>query len=40
MLYPTFTTGIDLIKANVTDLLKSKGVNVVYSDTAHARPGG
>ena len=40
VLYPTFTTGIDLIKANVIDLLKSKGVNVVYSDAAHARPGG
>ena len=29
VLYPTFTTGVDLIKANVVDLLKSKGVNVV-----------
>ena len=40
VLYPTFTTGIDLIKANVTDLLKSKGVNVVYSSPLTPDPAG
>ena len=40
VLYPTFTTGVDLIKANVIDLLKSKGVNVVRGRAAHARPVG
>jgi len=40
VLYPTFTTGIDLIKANVTDLLKSKGVNVVYSTPLTPDPAG
>ena len=40
VLYPTFTTGQDLIKANVVDLLKSKGVNVVYSDPLTPDPAG
>ena len=40
VLYPTFTTGIDLIKANVTDLLKSKGVKVVYSTPLTPDPAG
>jgi hypothetical protein len=40
VLYPTFTTGEDLIKANVVDLLKSKGVNVIYSDPLTPDPAG
>ena len=40
VLYPTFTTGQDLIKANVVDLLKSKDVNVVYSDPLTPDPAG
>jgi hypothetical protein len=40
VLYPTFTTGQDLIKANVVDLLKSKGVNVIYSDPLTPDPAG
>ena len=40
VLYPTFTTGTDLVKANVVDLLKSKGVNVVYSDPLTPDPAG
>jgi hypothetical protein len=40
VLYPTFTTGQDLIKANVVDLLKAKGVNVVYSDPLTPDPAG
>jgi Periplasmic binding protein len=40
VLYPTFTTGQDLIKANVVDLLKSKGVDVVYSDPLTPDPAG
>ena len=40
VLYPTFTSGQDLIKANVIDLLKSKGVNVVYSDPLTPDPSG
>lgn len=40
VLYPTFTSGQDLIKANVVDLLKSKGVNVVYSDPLTPDPAG
>ena len=40
VLYPTFTTGADLIKANVVDLLKSKGVNVVYSTPLTPDPAG
>ena len=40
VLYPTFTTGEDLIKANVVDLLKSKDVNVVYSDPLTPDPAG
>jgi Periplasmic binding protein len=40
VLYPTFTSGQDLIKANVVDLLKSKGVNVVYSHPLTPDPAG
>jgi Periplasmic binding protein len=40
VLYPTFTTGQDLIKANVVDLLKSKDVNVIYSDPLTPDPAG
>jgi hypothetical protein len=40
VLYPTFTTGQDLIKANVVDLLKSKGVDVIYSDPLTPDPAG
>lgn len=40
VLYPTFTTGQDLIKANVVDLLKSKGVNVIHSDPLTPDPAG
>ena len=40
VLYPTFTTGADLIKANVVDLLKSKGVNVVESAPLTPDPSG
>jgi hypothetical protein len=40
VLYPTFTSGPDLIKANVVDLLKSKDVNVVYSDPLVPDPAG
>jgi hypothetical protein len=40
VLYPTFTTGQDLIKANVVDLLKAKGVNVIYSDPLTPDPAG
>ena len=40
VLYPTFTTGQDLIKANVVDLLKAKGVNVIYSDPLTPDPSG
>ncbi len=40
VLYPTFTTGQDLIKANVVDLLKSKDVDVVYSDPLTPDPAG
>src|SRR5450759_2838445 len=40
VLYPTFTAGPDLIKANVVDLLKSKGVNVVQADALTPDPAG
>jgi ABC-type branched-subunit amino acid transport system substrate-binding protein len=40
VLYPTFTSGQDLIKANVVELLKSKGVNVVYSTPLTPDPAG
>jgi Periplasmic binding protein len=40
VLYPTFTTGADLIKANVTDLLKAKGVNVVQAEALTPDPAG
>ncbi|MEX1007924.1 MAG: ABC transporter substrate-binding protein [Acidimicrobiia bacterium] len=40
VLYPTFTTGPDLIKANVVDLLKSKGVNVVQAEALTPDPAG
>ncbi len=40
VLYPTFTTGVDLIKANVVDLLKSKGVNVVQAEALTPDPAG
>jgi hypothetical protein len=40
VLYPTFTTGIDLIKANVIDLLKAKGVNVVQAEALTPDPSG
>ena len=40
VLYPTFTTGVDLIKANVIDLLKSKGVNVVQAEALTPDPAG
>ena len=40
VLYPTFTTGDDLVKANVVDLLKSNGVNVVYSNPLTPDPAG
>jgi len=40
VLYPTFTAGPDLIKANVVDLLQSKGVNVVQADALTPDPAG
>ncbi len=40
VLYPTFTTGVDLVKANVIDLLKSKGVNVVQAEALTPDPSG
>jgi ABC-type branched-subunit amino acid transport system substrate-binding protein len=40
VLYPTFTTGVDLIKANVVDLLKAKGVNVVQAQALTPDPAG
>jgi ABC-type branched-subunit amino acid transport system substrate-binding protein len=40
VLYPTFTAGPDLIKANVVDLLKSKGVNVVQAQALTPDPAG
>lgn len=40
VLYPTFTTGVDLIKTNVIDLLKSKGVNVVQAQALTPDPAG
>jgi ABC-type branched-subunit amino acid transport system substrate-binding protein len=40
VLYPTFTTGVDLVKANVIDLLKAKGVNVVQAEALTPDPSG
>jgi ABC-type branched-subunit amino acid transport system substrate-binding protein len=40
VLYPTFTSGQDLIKANVVDLLKSKGVKVVQAEALTPDPAG
>ena len=40
VLYPTFTSGVDLVKANVIDLLKSKGVNVVQAEALTPDPSG
>jgi ABC-type branched-subunit amino acid transport system substrate-binding protein len=40
VIYPTFTTGQDLIKQNVTDLLKAKGVDVVMADPLTPDPSG
>jgi len=40
VLYPTFTSGTDLIKANVIDLLKAKGVDVVQAEALTPDPSG
>jgi ABC-type branched-subunit amino acid transport system substrate-binding protein len=40
VLYPTFTSGTDLIKANVVDLLKAKGVDVVQAEALTPDPSG
>jgi hypothetical protein len=40
VLYPAFTAGPDLVKANVVDLLKAKGVNVVEADALTPDPSG
>jgi ABC-type branched-subunit amino acid transport system substrate-binding protein len=40
VLYPTFTTGVDLVKANVIDLLEAKGVNVVQAEALTPDPSG
>jgi ABC-type branched-subunit amino acid transport system substrate-binding protein len=40
VLYPTFTSGVDLVKANVIDLLKAKGVNVVQAEALTPDPSG
>jgi ABC-type branched-subunit amino acid transport system substrate-binding protein len=40
VLYPTFTSGVDLVKANVIDLLKAKGVDVVQAEALTPDPSG
>jgi hypothetical protein len=40
VLYPTFTTGVDLVKQNVIDLLKANKVNVVQAQALTPDPAG